>query len=180
MTPSHLRHLHVAGLVLHSSHISEKQNQESSVQEACEHSPTNQPFMGNSLLAGRSVSNLVHLQLVQNVLACVMAQKSRFDHMTPVLSEVPLASHDVTDESSKIASITYKMLQFKQLILPSWTQSMVCTYMVVVHQVSIRQSITIHYCVAKLCLGSSGIAMPIECLRWVHTYMLWHFIKVEE
>ena len=42
----------------------------------------------NSLLAGTSVSNLSRLQLVQNTLARVVAQKSRFDHITPVLSEL--------------------------------------------------------------------------------------------
>ena len=38
----------------------------------------------NSLLAGTSVSNLARLQLVQNTLARVVAQKSRFCHITPI------------------------------------------------------------------------------------------------
>ena len=42
----------------------------------------------NSLLAGTSVSNLSRLQLVQNTLARIVAQKSRFDHIMPVLSEL--------------------------------------------------------------------------------------------
>ena len=41
----------------------------------------------NSLLAGTSVSNLAHLQLVQNTIARVVDKKSRCDHITPVLSE---------------------------------------------------------------------------------------------
>ena len=40
----------------------------------------------NSLLAGTSASNLARLQLVQNTLARVVAQKSRYYHITPVLA----------------------------------------------------------------------------------------------
>ena len=40
----------------------------------------------NSLLAGTSASNLARLQLVQNTLARVVAQKSRYCHITPVLA----------------------------------------------------------------------------------------------
>ena len=42
----------------------------------------------NSLLAGTSVSNLARLQRVQNTLARVVAQKPRFCHITPVLSDL--------------------------------------------------------------------------------------------
>ena len=42
----------------------------------------------NSLLAGTSVSNLTRLQRVQNTLARVVAQKPRFCHITPVLSDL--------------------------------------------------------------------------------------------
>ena len=42
----------------------------------------------NSHLAGASDSNRARLQLVQNTLARVLAHKSRFDHITPVLSEL--------------------------------------------------------------------------------------------
>ena len=42
----------------------------------------------NSLLAGTSVSNLARLQLDQNTLARVVTEKSRFCHITPVLSEL--------------------------------------------------------------------------------------------
>ena len=67
----------------------------------------------NSLLAGTFVSNLARLQLVQNTLACVVTQKSRFDHITPVLSELhwlPVC-HRI---NFKIATITYRVLQFQQ------------------------------------------------------------------
>ena len=42
----------------------------------------------NSFLAGTSVSNLTRLQRVQNTLARVVAQKPRFCHITPVLSDL--------------------------------------------------------------------------------------------
>ena len=42
----------------------------------------------NSLLVGTSVSNLARLQLVQNTLARVVAQKSRFCHITPILADL--------------------------------------------------------------------------------------------
>ena len=41
----------------------------------------------NSLLVGTSTSNLARLQLVQNTLARVVTQKSRFSHISPVLSD---------------------------------------------------------------------------------------------
>ena len=40
----------------------------------------------NSLLAGMSASNLAHFQMVQNTLAWVVTQKSRYCHITPVLA----------------------------------------------------------------------------------------------
>ena len=63
----------------------------------------------NSLLAGISVSNMTRLQLVQNTLARVVAQKPRFCRITPVLSDLhwlPVC-HRI---SFKIATITFKML----------------------------------------------------------------------
>ena len=67
----------------------------------------------NSLLAGTSVSNLARLQLVQNTLARVVTEKSRFCHITPVLSELHWlpVRHRI---NFKIATITFKVLQFKQ------------------------------------------------------------------
>ena len=51
----------------------------------------------NSLLAGTSVSNLARLQLVLNTLAHIVPQKSHFDHITPVLSELHMAILFVTE-----------------------------------------------------------------------------------
>ena len=70
----------------------------------------------NSLLAGTSVSNLARLQLVQNPLARVVAQKPRFCHITPVLADLhwlPIR-HRI---SFKIASIAFKVLHCSHPIL---------------------------------------------------------------
>ena len=78
----------------------------------------------NSLLAGTSVSNLARLQLVQNTLARVVAQKSRFDHITPVLSELHWlpVRHRI---NFKIAAITHRVLQFRQ---PSYLAALIPCY----------------------------------------------------
>ena len=71
----------------------------------------------NSLLADTSVSNLAH----QNTLARVVAQKHRFCHITPVLSDlhwIPVR-HRI---SFKIATVTYRVLQFQQ---PSYLASFI-------------------------------------------------------
>ena len=67
----------------------------------------------NSLLAGTSVSNLSRLQLVQNTLTRVLAQHFRFDHITPVLSELHWlpVRHRI---NFKIAAITHTVLQSQQ------------------------------------------------------------------
>ena len=67
----------------------------------------------NSLLAGTSVSNLTRLQLVQNTLPRVVAQKPRFCHITPVLSDLHWlpVRHRI---SFKIATVTFRVLQFQQ------------------------------------------------------------------
>ena len=67
----------------------------------------------NALFAGKSVYHLARLQLVQNTLARFVAQKSRFDHITPVLSELhwlPVC-HRI---NFKIATITHRVLQYQQ------------------------------------------------------------------
>ena len=79
----------------------------------------------NSLLVGTSTSNLARLQLVQNTLARVVTQKSRFSHISPVLSDLhwlPIR-HRI---SFKLATITFKVLQFHQ---PSYLAALVplCT-----------------------------------------------------
>ena len=78
----------------------------------------------NSLLAGTFVSNLARLQRVQNTLARVVAQKPRFCHITPVLSDLHWlpVRHRI---SFKIATVTYRMLQFQQ---PSYLASLIPRY----------------------------------------------------
>ena len=78
----------------------------------------------NSLLAGTSVSNLARLQLVQNTLARVVAQKSRFCHITPVLADLHWlpVRHRI---SFKIATIAFKVLHFQQ---PSYLVAIVPRY----------------------------------------------------
>ena len=75
----------------------------------------------NSLLVGTSVSNLARLQLVQNTLARVVTEKSRFCHITPVLSELHWlpVRHRI---NFKIATITFKVLQFQQ---PSYLAALI-------------------------------------------------------
>ena len=78
----------------------------------------------NSLLVGTSTSNLARLQLVQNTLARVVTQKSRFSHISPVLSDLhwlPIR-HRI---SFKLATITFKVLQFHQ---PSYLAALVPRY----------------------------------------------------
>ena len=78
----------------------------------------------NSLLAGTSVSNLTRLQRVQNTLARVVAQKPRFCHITPVLSDLHWlpVRHRI---SFKIATVTFKVLQSQQ---PSYLSSLIPRY----------------------------------------------------
>ena len=78
----------------------------------------------NSLLAGTSVSNLARLQLVQNPIARVVAQKSRFCHITPILADLhwlPVC-HRI---SFKIATIAFRVLHFQQ---PSYLAAIVPRY----------------------------------------------------
>ena len=94
----------------------------------------------NSLLAGTSVSNLSRLQLVQNTLASVVAQKSRFDHITPVLFELHWlpVRHRI---NFKIASITHTVLQTQQ---PSYLAALIPRYAPVR---SLRSSSSLSICV---------------------------------
>ena len=78
----------------------------------------------NSLLTGTSVANLARLQLVQNTLARVVAQKPRFCHITPVLADLhwlPIR-HRI---NFKIATIAFKVLHFQQ---PSYLAALVPRY----------------------------------------------------
>ena len=94
----------------------------------------------NSLLAGTSVSNLTHLQLVQNTLARVVVQKPRFCRITPVLSDLHwLPVHHRI--SFKIATITFKVLQFQQ---PSYLATLIPRY---VPMRALRSSSSLSICV---------------------------------
>ena len=78
----------------------------------------------NSLLTGTSVSNLAHLQLVQNTFAWVVTQKSCFCHIMPVLADLhwlPVC-HRI---NFKIATIAFKVLHFQQ---PSYLAALVPRY----------------------------------------------------
>ena len=78
----------------------------------------------NSLLAGTSVSNLARLQLVQNTLARVVTQKSRFCRITTVLADLHWlpVRHRL---NFKIATIAFKVLHFQQ---PSYLAALVPRY----------------------------------------------------
>ena len=67
----------------------------------------------NSLLAGTSVSNLARLQLVQNTLTRVVAQKPCFGHITPVLADLHWlpVRHRI---NFKVATIAFRVLHFLQ------------------------------------------------------------------
>ena len=82
----------------------------------------------NSLLAGTSVSNLTRLQRVQNTLAQVVAQKPRFCHITPVLSDLhwlPVATELVSkllrllSECSNLSSHPIFHLSFEDMYRPN-------------------------------------------------------------
>jgi hypothetical protein len=81
----------------------------------------------NSLFAGTSALNLSRLQLVQNTLARVVAQKPRYCHITPVLIDLHwLPVRQRID--FKIATTAFKVLHYQQPsylaeILPRYTPS---------------------------------------------------------
>ena len=94
----------------------------------------------NFLLAGTSVSNLARLQLVQNTLARVVAQKPRFCHITPVISDLHWlpVRHRISFE---IATVSYRVLQFQQ---PSYLASLIPRY---VPARALRSSSSLSICV---------------------------------
>ena len=94
---------------------------------------------GTSWLA-HPFSNLARLQRVQNTLARVVAQKPRFCHITPVLSDLHWlpVRHRI---SFKIATITYRVLQFQQ---PSYLASLIPRY---VPAQALRSSSSLSICV---------------------------------
>ena len=94
----------------------------------------------NSLLAGTSLSNLARLQLVQNTLARVVTEKSRFCRMMPILSDLHwLPVRQRID--FKIATITFKVLHFQQ---PSHLAALIPRY---VPTRSLRSSSSLSICV---------------------------------
>ena len=103
----------------------------------------------NSLLAGTSVSNLARLQLVQNTLARVVAQKPRFCHITPVLADLHWlpVRHRI---NFKIATIAFKVLHFKQ---PSYLAALVLRYL---PTRSLRSSSSLTVCVPSKKTAMAG------------------------
>ena len=114
----------------------------------------------NFLLAGTSVSNLSRLQLVQNTLARVVAQKSRFDHIMPVLSELHWlpVRHRI---NFKIAAITHTVLQSQQ---PSYLAALIPRYAPVR---SLRSSSSLSICVplCKMCKTSMATSRSFFVCR---------------
>ena len=115
----------------------------------------------NSLLAGTSVSNLARLQLVQNTLARVVARKSRFDHITPVLSGLhwlPIC-HRI---NFKIATITYRVLQSQQ---SSYLAAFIPRYTLVR---SLRSSASLSICVLlrKTSMATSRSFSSVAAKFW--------------
>ena len=80
----------------------------------------------NSLLAGTSVSNLTRLQHVQNALARVVAQKPRFCHITPVLSDLHWlpVRHRI---GFKIATVTFRDTPISAANLSCISHPKICT-----------------------------------------------------
>ena len=115
----------------------------------------------NSLLAGTSISNLTRLQRVQNTLARVVAQKPRFCHITPVLSNLHWfpVRHRI---SFNIATDTFKVLQFQQ---PSYLASHIPRY---VPARALRSSSSFSICVPphKTTMASSK-SFSSHCLKYL-------------
>ena len=115
----------------------------------------------NSLLAGTSVSNLARLQRVQNTLARVVAQKPRFCHITPVLSDLHWlpVRHRI---SFKIATVTYRVLQYQQ---PSYLASLIPRY---VPARALRSSSCLSICVptCKTTMAASKSFSPVASGIW--------------
>ena len=115
----------------------------------------------NSLLAGTSVSNLARLQLVQNTLARVVAQKPRFCHIKPVLADLhwlPIR-HRI---DFKIATIAFKVLHFQQ---PSYLAALVPRY---VPTRSLRSSSSLSLCVPsrKTAMARSKSFSSVASYTW--------------
>ena len=78
----------------------------------------------NSILHGISVGNLNKLQRVQNMLARVVTERRKFDHITPVLEDLhwlPMAKRI----DLKLTIIAFKVRQLKQ---PEYLSALVIDY----------------------------------------------------
>ena len=115
----------------------------------------------NSLLAGTSVSNLTRLQRVQNTLARVVAQKPRFCHITPVLSDLHWlpVRHRIT---FKFATVTFRVLQSQQ---PSYLSSLIPRY---VPARALRSSSSFSICVPprKTTMAASKSFSSVASNTW--------------
>ena len=120
----------------------------------------------NSLLAGLSVSNLAHLQLVQKTLARVSTEKSCFCHITPILSDLHWlpVRHRI---NFKIATITFKVLQFQQ---PSYLATLIPRY---VPTRSVRSS-SLSLCVLNRKTGMDVHIIFICCLFGINSQVIFH------
>ena len=114
----------------------------------------------NSLLDGTSVSSLTRLQFVQNTLPLVVAQKPRFCHITPVLSDLDWlpVRHRI---SFKIDAVTCRVLQFHQ---PSYFVSLIPRY---VPTRAIRSSSSLSICVPpKNTIATSKSFSSVASVIW--------------
>ena len=115
----------------------------------------------NSLLTGTSVSNLARLQLVQNTLARVVAQKSCFCHITPVLADLHwLPVHHRMN--FKISTIVFEVLHFQLL---SYLAALVPWY---VPTRSLRSSSSLSICIPswKTAMARSKFFSSVALDTW--------------
>ena len=113
----------------------------------------------NSLLAGTSVSNFARLQLVQNTLARVVAQKPRFCHITPVLADLhwlPIR-HRI---NFKIATIAFKVLHIPAAFLSRCPSPTVCAHAIT----AIFLFLVNMHSLTKNCNGKVQVVL-ISCLE---------------
>ena len=111
-----------------------------------------------SALVGISVSNLARQQLVQNTLARVVAQKSRFCHITPILADL----HWLPCSSQNKFQDCYYHFQgtaFPTAILSRCPCPMVCAHVIP----AIFFLVNIHS-LTKNCIGKVQVLL-IRCLR---------------
>ena len=122
----------------------------------------------NSLLAGTSVSNLTRLQRVQNTLARVVAQKPRFCHITPVLSDLHWlpVRHRI---SFKIATVTFRVLQSQQ---PSYLSSLIPSHLSSIPTLPVFRRALKHHLFLLAYPNSSAKSVPARALRSSSSFSL--------